>query len=149
MEMMNVAVQEAFAAVEREEGFPFGAVIVHSSTGNVLARAHNMSLQTNDPTAHAEVACIRLACARLGTLDLSVYIIYSSCEPCPMCFGAIHWARIPRCFYATKTEDAAEIDDVVKQSAFIYRAIRREGTEPPCQMIHMAHPNVMEVYTKK
>ena len=79
---MDVAVAEAVEGVQRGEGGPFGAVIVDAD-GAVVARAHNMVLQMNDPTAHAEVTCIRKACGKLGTFDLSGCTIYSSCEPCP------------------------------------------------------------------
>ena len=86
--LMDIAVQQSVEGVTRGEGGPFGACI--TKDGQIIARAHNMVLQTNDPTAHAEVTCIRKACAHLGRFDLSDCVIYSSCEPCPMCYGAIH-----------------------------------------------------------
>lgn len=133
---MEIAIQQAREGVERGEGGPFGAVIVNTYSGEIVARSHNMVLQTNDPTAHAEVTCIRKACAKLGRYDLSDCTIYSSCEPCPMCYGAIHWAKLAKCEYASTAEDAsnAGFDD-----SYIYRAIRGElnnSDQPMCEFIH-------------
>lgn len=99
-------------------GGPFGAVIVKD--GEIVAEASNSVTIDNDPTAHAEVNCIRQATRRLGTFDLSGCDIYTSCEPCPMCLGAIYWAHLDRIYYANDRKDAAQIgfdDD------FIYREI--------------------------
>mmetsp|Transcript_12605 Transcript_12605/g.18856 ORF Transcript_12605/g.18856 Transcript_12605/m.18856 type:complete len:168 (+) Transcript_12605:83-586(+) len=138
---MDIAVQEAQEGVKRGEGGPFGAVIVNKK-GEIVARAHNMVLQTNDPTAHAEVTVIRKASARLGRFDLSDCTIYSTCEPCPMCFGAIHWAKIPVCVYGATAKDAAEagFDD-----AFIYNAIRKTTTEKKVDMRQQNHKGAVEV----
>lgn len=89
----------------KEGGGPFGAVIV--GRGNVLARAGNRVVPGHDPTAHAEVQAIRLAAAALGTHDLSECVIYASCEPCPMCLGAIYWSGIRRVVYASDRYRAA------------------------------------------
>ena len=83
---------------------PFGACIV--KRGKVIACAHNTVWKTTDITAHAEVAAIRLACRKLGTIDLSDCEIYSTCEPCPMCFSAIHWAKMERIIYGAEIADA-------------------------------------------
>ena len=91
----------------RSGGGPFGAVIVHN--GEIIARGENRVTVCNDPTAHAEVSAIREAAARLGTYDLSGCEIYSSCEPCPMCLGAIYWARLDRLCYAGTRADAANV----------------------------------------
>lgn len=102
----------------RKGGGPFGAVI--AKDGEIIAEASNSVTIDNDPTAHAEVNCIRKATARLGTFDLSGCDIYTSCEPCPMCLGAIYWAHLDRIYYANDRKDAAAIgfdDD------FIYREI--------------------------
>lgn len=93
--------------VKEGQGGPFGAVIVKD--GMVVARSANKVVQTNDPTAHAEVSAIRLACKELETFDLAGCEIYTSCEPCPMCLGAIYWARIDKIYYANTKADAAEI----------------------------------------
>lgn len=84
---------------------PFGSVIVWN--GNVVGNTHNSVRLTTDPTAHAEVNCIRAACKHTGEIHLSGATIYSTTEPCPMCFAAIHWARIERIVYGARVEDAA------------------------------------------
>ena len=89
-------------------GGPFGAVIVKD--GEIVARGCNQVTLKNDPTAHAEVSAIREACQALHTFDLSGCVIYTSCEPCPMCLGAIYWARIDRIYYGNNRNDAAEIN---------------------------------------
>ncbi len=86
-------------------GGPFGALIALGDT--IVAEGNNRVTSTNDPTAHAEVTAIRLACAALGRFDLRDYTLYTSCEPCPMCLGAVHWARLDRMFYAADRFDAA------------------------------------------
>ncbi|WP_420441415.1 nucleoside deaminase [Candidatus Palauibacter sp.] len=90
-----------------EGGGPFGAVVVKN--GELIADGTNRVTPDNDPTAHAEVQAIRKACARLGTFDLEGCEIYASCEPCPMCLGAIYWSRMRRVYYANTREDAAAI----------------------------------------
>jgi len=101
-------------------GGPFGAVIVRD--GRIIARSGNEVVPDNDPTAHAEIKAIREACRYLGTYDLSGCVIYSSCEPCPMCLGAIYWSRLEQLWFAADREDAAEagFDD-----SFIYREINQ------------------------
>uniref|UniRef100_A0A5B7C175 CMP/dCMP-type deaminase domain-containing protein n=1 Tax=Davidia involucrata TaxID=16924 RepID=A0A5B7C175_DAVIN len=86
------AVEEAYKGVECGDGGPFGAVVVHND--EVVVSCHNMVLKNTDPTAHAEVIAIREACKKLNQIELSDCEIYASCEPCPMCFGAIHLSRI-------------------------------------------------------
>lgn len=102
---MQQAVDAARRGVETHQGGPFGAVIVKD--GQVIAVAHNEVLATKDPTAHAEVVAIRRASEALGRFDLSDCEIYSTCEPCPMCLFAIHWARIPKLFFGADRHDAA------------------------------------------
>lgn len=104
--------------VEKGLGGPFGAVIVKD--GVLIAKSANTVTTTNDPTAHAEVSVIRLACKELNTFSLEGCVIYTSCEPCPMCLGAIYWARLDKMYYANTKQDAADIgfDD-----AFIYEEI--------------------------
>lgn len=104
---LQLAVAEARKGMSEKEGGPFGAVIVQN--GRVIARGHNRVLATNDPTAHSEIVAIREATRSLGTYDLSGCVMYSSCEPCPMCFSAIHWARIDRVYYGAGRDDAARI----------------------------------------
>ncbi len=92
----------------RSGGGPFGAVIVRD--GTIIAEAANSVVTDNDPTAHAEVKAIREACRSLGTYNLSGAAIYTSCEPCPMCLGAIYWANISRIFYGCTRSDARQIN---------------------------------------
>ena len=88
------------------DGGPFGAVIVKD--GKVVAEGWNQVTSSNDPTAHAEVVAIRVACAALGTFDLAGCEVYTSCEPCPMCLGAIYWAGADRIYYSATRFDAAD-----------------------------------------
>jgi len=144
---MEVAVQEAKEGVERGEGGPFGAVIVDKD-GKIISRAHNMVLQTNDPTAHAEIQAIRKASSRMGKFDLSGCKIYTTCEPCPMCFGAIHWAKIKHCIYSATAQDAA---DAGFDNANIYSAIRQtqDPEERKCVMINEEHKPSVDVMKLK
>ena len=104
---MREAIRLANESVERGGG-PFGAVIVKD--GEIVAGSSNSVTIDNDPTAHAEVNTIRKACQKLRTFDLSGCTIYTSCEPCPMCLGAIYWARIGKIFYGNTRKDARDID---------------------------------------
>ncbi len=113
---MREAIRLASASVLRGGG-PFGAVIVKD--GEIVAGSANSVTIDLDPTAHAEVNTIRQACRKLGTFDLSGCVIYTSCEPCPMCLGAIYWARLDRIYYANNRKDAADIgfsdDDIYEE----------------------------------
>ncbi len=102
---MKIAYDEATKGMLADEGGPFGAVIVKDN--EIIATAHNEVLKSNDPTAHAEVNAIRRASQKLGSFDLSDYVLYTTCMPCPMCLGAIFWARIGTVYYGATDEDAA------------------------------------------
>ena len=104
---MREAIRLASESV-RNGGGPFGAVIVKD--GEIVAGCNNRVTINNDPTAHAEVTTIREACQRLNTYDLSGCRIYTSCEPCPMCLGAIYWARLDRIYYGNTRKDARDIE---------------------------------------
>ncbi|WP_121246063.1 nucleoside deaminase [Mucilaginibacter phyllosphaerae] len=104
---MQMAIDLSEYNVKHAQGGPFGAVIVKD--GMVIARSANKVVPTNDPTAHAEISVIRLACQELSTYNLEGCEIYTSCEPCPMCLGAIYWARISKIYYANTKQDAANI----------------------------------------
>jgi guanine deaminase len=104
---MQIAVGEAIKGVEKEDGGPFGAVIVKGN--KVVAKAHNMVLALNDPTAHAEILAIRKASAKLARFNLGDCEIYSTCEPCPMCLSAIYWARIRKTYLGCSKRDAEKI----------------------------------------
>ena len=102
---MQIAYDEAVEGMLNNEGGPFGAMIVKN--GKVIATAHNEVLKSKDPTAHAEVNAIRKASQVLESFDLSGCELYTTCEPCPMCLGAIFWARITKVYFAATKEDAA------------------------------------------
>ncbi len=104
---MREAIELAVENVRAGRGGPFAAVIVRN--GEVIARGTNTVTSTNDPTAHAEVNAIRAACRVLGDFQITDCEIYTSCEPCPMCLGAIYWARPRRVFYGATREDAAAV----------------------------------------
>ena len=116
---MREAIRLANESVKNGGG-PFGAVIVRD--GEIVAGSSNSVTIDNDPTAHAEVNTIRQACRKLGTFDLSDCVIYTSCEPCPMCLGAIYWAHIKRIYYGNTKKDAADIDFA---DDFIYEELDR------------------------
>lgn len=125
---MQMAIALATENVRIGHGGPFGAVIVRD--GEVIASGVNQVSATNDPTAHAEITCLRNACTKLSVFELTNCVLYSSCEPCPMCLAAIYWARCAALFYGNTAQDAAEagFDD-----AHLYEQIRRpvEGRDFP------------------
>ena len=112
---MELAKKNAEIGVSKNEGGPFGAVIVYENN-NIIANGNNKVLLQNDPTAHAEIVAIRSACKKLNTYDLSGMTIYTSCEPCPMCLSAIIWSNISNVYFACTKNDAANIgfrDDAI------------------------------------
>lgn len=118
LKFLKQAIALASEGMNSGNGGPFGAIVVRGD--EVVGRGNNRVTSTNDPTAHAEVVAIRDACKNLGTFQLDDCEIYSSCEPCPMCLGAIYWARPKRIVFASTKKDAAAIgfdDD------FIYKEI--------------------------
>ena len=121
---MREAIRLSIDNVDSGRGGPFGAVVVKD--GQIIARGANSVTATNDPTAHAEVVAIREACRVLGTFQLEGCEIYTSCEPCPMCLGAIYWARPDKLYYANTKEDAAAIqfDD-----QFIYEELEKPAEQ--------------------
>ena len=108
MKNLQEAIKEAIKGIEENDGGPFGAVITDKD-GYVIATGHNEVLKTKDPTAHAEINAIRKACQKLNTKDLSNCIIYSTCEPCPMCLSAIIWSNIKVIYYGSTRKDASQI----------------------------------------
>jgi guanine deaminase len=139
---MQRAINLSKQGMESGLGGPFGCVIVRD--GDIIAEGSNEIIATNDPTAHAEVVAIRRACSTLGHFQLEDCIIYTSCEPCPMCLGAIYWARPKKVFFANSRADAAGIgfdDD------FIYReiALPPNGSRKiPFQQLRM--PAALQVF---
>ena len=112
---MQKAKNNAQEGISKNEGGPFGAIIVDKE-GNIISNGNNKVIKNTDPTAHAEIIAIREACKKLKTYDLSEYILYTSCEPCPMCLSAIIWSNIKKVYYGCTKKDAGEIgfrDDMI------------------------------------
>lgn len=130
---MQLAVEAAKEGMKTNQGGPFGAVIV--CNGEVVAVAHNEVLGTNDPTAHAEIAAIRKATAKLKRFHLPDCEIYSTCEPCPMCLAAIHWAGIRKLYFGADRHDSVigQFDDL-----FIYRLMEGKADSP------LLHPEITD-----
>lgn len=129
---MREAIALSRYSVQSGKGGPFGAVVVKE--GQIVAKGFNQVTSTNDPTAHAEVVAIREACRTLNTFQLHGCEVYTSCEPCPMCMGAIYWARPDRVYYGNTKLDAAQIhfdDD------FIYHEFERPLPERHLPMIQL------------
>ena len=127
--LMDQAVRVALESAQTKNGGPFGAIIVKN--GEIVGIGKNSVTTKNDPTAHAEVMAIRDACQNLNTFQLDDCEIYTSCEPCPMCLGAIYWARLRKVYYAATQYDAAQIgfDD-----NFIYIELAKDKSERFIQM---------------
>ncbi|MBF1644217.1 MAG: nucleoside deaminase [Prevotella sp.] len=128
-ELMRKAIELSINSV-RNGGGPFGAVIARE--GEIIAEGSNGVTIYNDPTAHAEVTAIRKACEKLGTFELKGCEIYTSCEPCPMCLGAIYWAHLDKIYYANDRKDAADIgfdDDFIYQEIEVKPQYRKKPSE--------------------
>lgn len=138
---MARAIELSLDNVLSGKGGPFGAVIVKG--GKIIAEGTNRVTATNDPTAHAEMCAIRGACAGLGAFELSDCEIYTSCEPCPMCLGAIYWARLARVYFANLASDASKIgfDD-----SFIYREIGQNVRKRSIPMIPMMRERALAAF---
>jgi len=129
---MTRAIQLSIENVRSGRGGPFGAVIARG--GEIISEGTNQVTSTNDPTAHAEVLAIRQACQKLGLFELKDCELYTSCEPCPMCLGAIYWARLARVYFGSLAADASKagFDD-----SFIYREIAQPLPQRKIPMIQM------------
>ena len=138
---MRRAIRLAQNGIDSNQGGPFGAIVVRN--GEIVAEGCNQVTSTNDPTAHAEVVAIRNACEKLGSFQLDDCVIYTSCEPCPMCLGAIYWARPAQVFYGCTREDAAEIgfDD-----QFIYDEIKKTIDERQLRIINFLREEALVVF---
>ena len=144
---MQEAIRQAVENVRSGHGGPFGAVVVKD--GRVVAVGTNSVTTANDPTAHAEVMAIREACRVLGIFQLTGCDIYTSCEPCPMCLGAIYWARPDHVYFAATAADAA---DAGFDDSFIYTELkvqRRERKIPFEPMMHDAGLEPFEAWKQK
>ncbi|MFC4212599.1 nucleoside deaminase [Pedobacter lithocola] len=140
-EFMQIAVKLSIQNVSEHIGGPFGAVI--AKDGKIIAQSANKVTTTNDPTAHAEISAIRLACEELNTFDLNGCIIYTSCEPCPMCLGAIYWSRIKTIYYANTKADAAHIgfDDKL-----IYEELEKPMEQRTLPIVQLMRDEAMEAF---
>lgn len=138
---MQHAIDLSRKGMQSNEGGPFGAVVVKD--GKIIAEGNNCVTSSNDPTAHAEVVAIRNACKTLNTFQLDGCAIYTSCEPCPMCLGAIYWARPDKLFYACSKKDAARIgfdDD------FIYKEIDLDIQDRSIPTVQLMNKEGNEVF---
>lgn len=140
-EFMQRAIYIAQKGIDANDGGPFGAVVVKD--GEIISEGWNQVTSTNDPTAHAEIMAIRKACEKLNSFQLEDCILYTSCEPCPMCLGAIYWARPKRIYYACTREDAAKVgfDD-----QFIYDEIAGEIAERRIETINFLREEALQVF---
>lgn len=138
---MRCAIELAQKGVAENEGGPFGAVIVKD--GEIIGEGWNRVTSTNDPTAHAEVVAIRNACANLNSFQLEGCTVYASCEPCPMCLGAIYWARPAKLVFACTKTDAAEIgfDD-----QFIYEEIEKNPANRQIQTVNLMREEGLKAF---
>ncbi|MCR9082218.1 MAG: nucleoside deaminase [Cyclobacteriaceae bacterium] len=146
-EFMRKAIALAKEGMEAEKGGPFGCVIVKD--GKIIGQGSNMVLTSNDPTAHAEVVAIRDACKKLNHFQLEGCEVYTSCEPCPMCLGAIFWARPRKVFYACTKDDAA---DAGFDDDFIYEEIKVDPADRKIPMLNGMREEsqkVFELWKKK
>jgi guanine deaminase len=140
-DFMARAIELSLKNVREGRGGPFGAVLVRDR--KVIAEGANCVTLANDPTAHAEIVAIRDACAKLKSYKLDGCEIYTSCEPCPMCLGAIYWARLARVYFANTAADAAKVgfDD-----SLIYREIARPQQQREIPMIQIMREEALEAF---
>lgn len=140
---MKRAIELAETGVDMNKGGPFGCVVVKD--GAIIGEGHNQVISSNDPTAHAEIIAIRNACIKLNSFQLDGCTIYCSCEPCPMCLGAIYWARPEKVFYACDRNDAAliEFDD-----QFIYDEIVKQIGDRSIEFIRLLREESLSVLKK-
>jgi tRNA(Arg) A34 adenosine deaminase TadA len=138
---MARAIELAIENARSGRGGPFGAVVVKA--GEIVAEGANQVTASNDPTAHAEIVAIRKACARLAVFQLTGFELYASCEPCPMCLGAIYWARPDRVYFAGSAADASRVgfDD-----SFIYREIPLPIEQRKIQMVQLMREEGLEAF---
>ena len=140
-QFMTRAIELARSGVDADAGGPFGCVVVKD--GEIIGEGNNRVTSTNDPTAHAEVIAIREACKTVDSFQLDGCSIYTSCEPCPMCLGAIYWARPERVFFACTRDDAAKIgfdDD------FIYEELEKANSEREMVAVELMRDEALEVF---
>ena len=140
---MQRAIDLAEQGMDSNSGGPFGAIIVKDDV--IIAEGNNMVTSTNDPTAHAEIVAIKEACKKLNSFQLDDCVIYTSCEPCPMCLGAIYWARPQKVFYACNRNDAAMIDF---DDQFIYDELKKQISERQIDFKNLMRKEALKVFKK-
>lgn len=138
---MREAIRLSLKNVQSGKGGPFAAIVVRN--GKIIARGTNTVTTTNDPTAHAEIVALREACKKLKSFQLEGCEIYTSCEPCPMCLGAIYWARPSKVYFGNTKQDAAKIgfDD-----SFIYRELPKPLDKRKIPMIPLLREEALEAF---
>jgi len=138
---MQQAIALALENVRSGRGGPFAALVVRA--GEILGRGTNLVTAMNDPTAHAEILAIREACQKIGSFELTGCDIYATCEPCPMCLGAIYWARLAKLYFAAHSGDAAKIgfDD-----SLIYAEINKPTAERKIPMAQLMREEALKVF---
>ncbi|HYM93828.1 MAG TPA: nucleoside deaminase [Chitinophagaceae bacterium] len=141
LHFLEKAIELSKLGMEKRDGGPFGCIVVKGNA--IVGEGYNQVTSANDPTAHAEVIAIREACKKLGTYQLNDCEIYCSCEPCPMCLGAIYWARPAKVVYANSREEAAAIDF---DDDFIYHEINQPLAERKIPFIHYPHPLAKKIF---
>ena len=141
IKFMTRAIEIARSGMDANTGGPFGCVVVKN--GEIIGEGNNRVTSTNDPTAHAEVVAIREACKTLNSFQLDGCSIYTSCEPCPMCLGAIYWARPAKVFYACTRQDAAiaGFDD-----EFIYKEFEKANDEREMVLVNLLRDQGLDLF---
>ena len=140
-EFIKAAIQLSREGSEANKGGPFGCIVVKN--GKIVGKGSNQVTSTNDPTAHAEIVAIRDACKNLGSFQLDDCEIYTSCEPCPMCLGAIYWARPSKVYFANTRIQAA---DAGFDDAFIYEEINVDPGSRKIKMIHVPDTEALQIF---
>ena len=140
---MKRAIELAEKGMDSNSGGPFGAVIVKND--KIIAEGYNQVIAKNDPTAHAEIVAIKKACKKLNSFQLKDCIIYTSCEPCPMCLGAIYWARPQKVFFGCNREDASQIDF---DDQLIYDEIKKQMVDRQIQFKPLLRDEALKVFRK-
>jgi guanine deaminase len=143
LEFMRAAVRLSLEKMRRNNGGPFGAVVVYN--GRIIGRGWNRVTSVNDPTAHAEIMAIRDACKKLKTFRLDDCELYASCEPCPMCLAAIYWARLRKIYYANTRRDAAQIEF---DDDLIYREVALPISRRKIPMKQLLRAEALEVFAE-
>ncbi|MGC9355437.1 MAG: nucleoside deaminase [Mariniphaga sp.] len=142
-DFMARAIQLAEYGMENGSGGPFGAVVVKD--GKIIGEGCNNVISKNDPTAHAEILAIREACKNLGSFQLDDCTIYTSCEPCPMCLGAIYWARLKKVFFACTQEDAA---DIAFDDQHIYEELEKQPDDRQIKFENLMRSEALPLFKK-